>query len=65
MIRLLKVLYIVQEKKKDGRTLRRFNPYNPLTYLSILIIFIVALFLFGIKGIIEEVDWEDLKFKYR
>jgi hypothetical protein len=70
MRKLLIALKIIQEKKiKDplGFTYkqRRLNPYNPLTYLVIIYSFIIGLLMFGFIGFWNEVNWSDLKFKWR
>lgn len=66
--KVLKALYIVQEKvKKNGpyhtRKLVRLNPYNPLTYIALLIAIIMSLILFGIAGTWKDVDFKNT-FKY-
>jgi hypothetical protein len=70
MKKLLITLKIIQEKKiKDpfGFTYkkRRLNPYNPLTYVLIIYSFIIGLLMFGFVGFWNEVNWDELKFKWR
>jgi len=70
MIKLLIALKIIQEKKiKDpfGLTYKqsRLNPYNPLTYVLIICSFAIGLLMFGFVGFWDEVNWSELKFKWR
>jgi hypothetical protein len=70
MRKLLIALKIIQEKEiKDpfGRTYKkkRLNPYNPLTYVLIVCFFVIGLLMFGFVGFWDEVDWSELKFKWR
>ena len=70
MKRLLISLKIIQEKKiKDplGFTYKqsRLNPYNPLTYVVIIFSLIIGLLMFGFVGFWNEVNWSELKFKWR
>jgi len=67
---ILIALKIIQEKKiKDtlGFTYKqsRLNPYNPLTYVVIICLFIIGLLMFGFVGFWNEVNWSELKFKWR
>lgn len=69
MIKIFVKLKIVQEKKiKDAfnrtYTKRRFNPYNPLTYITLFILLIIGIFLYGIVGFWEQVNMNELKFKW-
>ncbi len=69
MRRLLKWLWVIQKRSiidPLGRrqTQRRLNPFNPLTYLVILVSLIVGLVLFGLVGLKDEVNWDELKFKW-
>ena len=50
LIKVLKVLLIIQQKNKK----RRINPYNPLSYAVIAIAIFSAFFYFAIKGINKE-----------
>jgi hypothetical protein len=70
MKKILLALKIVQQKQfKDPfnktYTKRRLNPYNPLTYILIIFLFAIGLIMFGVKGIFKEIDFSDLKFKYK
>lgn len=70
MKKILLTLKIVQQKQiKDPfnltRTYYRLNPYNPLTYILLVLWFGIGLIMFGIYGISQEIDWSDLKFKYK
>jgi hypothetical protein len=67
MRKLLKLLWITQEKKievndplaKNGKRIRkvhRINPFNPLTYPTLIIIFIIGVLMFGFVGIWNEMD---------
>lgn len=66
MIKLLKLLWIIQEDKKPPyySTLRRINPLNPLSYLWIILICVFGILLFGIVGVWKEVDFKN-PFKYQ
>jgi hypothetical protein len=69
MRRLLKWLWVIQKRSiidplGRGQTQRRLNPFNPLTYLVILVSLIVGLVLFGLVGLKDEVNWDELKFKW-
>lgn len=69
MRKLLKALYIVQEKttldKFKRRTkVQRLNPYNPLTYIAILIASIIGMILFGIVGYWNMIELKQ-SFKYQ
>jgi hypothetical protein len=70
MIRkILKLLLIVQERKKKdafNRTQiqRRINPYNPLSYIFFLLALIIGIFAFGIVGLLEEFEVHN-EFKWR
>jgi hypothetical protein len=62
-------LKIIQEKKiKDAfnrtYTKRRFNPYNPLTYITLFVLFIIGIFMYGFVGFWEQVNMNELKFKW-
>ena len=70
MRKLLKILFIIQEKKKldefkRTRTLKRINPYNPLSYLAILITILIAIILFGFVGAWKEIDVLDNPFNWK
>lgn len=61
MRKILKLLFIIQEKDrfdpfKRSYKVRRINPYNPLSYITIILIMIVGLLMFGFVGIWKEVD---------
>ena len=70
MRKLLKILFIIQEKKKldefkRTRTLRRINPYNPLSYLAMLITILLAIILYGFVGAWNEIDIFPNPFKWK
>lgn len=70
MRKFLKYVGIINTKEiKDSfnhnRTLKRLNPYNPLTYIFILISLIIGLIMFGLVGIKDEINLDDLKFKWK
>jgi hypothetical protein len=69
MRKILKALFMIQEKQVKspiGPSYRkiRMNPYNPLSYIFILLAFIVGLFMFGLVGIWKEMDLKN-PFKYQ
>ena len=69
MKKILIALKVVQEKKvKDPLgltyTKRRLNPFNPLTYLFLVITFVVALLMYGFVGVWEQININELKFKW-
>jgi hypothetical protein len=71
MVKILKLLWIIQEKTFTDNDLlikkrkkRRLNPFNPLTYIVLLILLSIGLLMFGFVGLKDEVNWEDLKFKW-
>jgi uncharacterized membrane protein len=62
-------LKIIQEKKIKNAfnttyTMRRFNPYNPLTYITLFVLLIIGICMYGIVGVWEQVNMDDLKFKW-
>lgn len=69
MRKLLKYLYVIQEKTYDKKfrkaVKRRLNPYNPLTYLFIVIFLIVGVIMFGVVGLKNEINIDELKFKWK
>lgn len=70
MKKALLKLGITQEKKfKDPfnctYSKHRLNPFNPLTYIFILLLFVVGFVLYGVYGFFKEIDFRDLRFKYR
>lgn len=70
MRKLLKTVGVIQTKEindtfKRKKTLQRLNPFNPLTYIFILIALIVGIVMFGIVGIKNEINLDDLKFKWK
>jgi hypothetical protein len=71
MVKIFKLLWIIQEKTFTDNDLlikkrkkRRLNPFNPLTYIVLLILLLIGLLMFGFVGLKDEVNWEDLKFKW-
>lgn len=69
MKKILKTLFIYQEKELLTRkairyTKKRLNPYNPLTYLLIAIVFLIGILKFGFVGIWKELDTRN-PFKYQ
>jgi predicted PurR-regulated permease PerM len=69
MRKILKMLWIIQEKKiinpfNEVSTLKRLNPYNPLSYLTILLCLIIGVFMFGFVGVFNEFNMDELKFKW-
>jgi hypothetical protein len=61
MRKLLKGLWIVQERKFKNvlnKTYKkhRFNPYNPLSYITILIFLLVGIIMFGFVGVWREIE---------
>jgi hypothetical protein len=70
MKKILLALKIVQQKQfKDPfnrtYTKKRLNPFNPLTYILIILWFVFGLIMFGVYGLFKEIDFSDLKFKYK
>lgn len=70
MKKTLLALKIVQQKQfKDPLnrtyTKKRLNPFNPLTYILIILWFVFGLIMFGLCGLFKEIDFSDLKFKYK
>lgn len=70
MRKLLKSVGVIQTKEindtfKRKKTLKRLNPFNPLTYIFILIALIVGIVMFGIIGIKDQINLDDLKFKWK
>jgi hypothetical protein len=69
MRKIMKNLCIIQEKKfldefKHTRIKRRLNPYNPLTYIAIVMALIIGVFMFGFFGLKNEININELKFKW-
>ena len=65
----MKNLWIIQEKNfldefKRTRVKYRFNPYNPLTYIVIVMSLVIGVFMFGFVGIKNEINVDELKFKW-
>ena len=70
MRKLLKYLYVIEEKTYHDEfrikgVKRRLNPYNPLTYVVIVTILIVGVIMFGVVGLKNEYDFDELKFKWK
>lgn len=70
IMKLFIFLWIIQEKKRKDvfnrtRTEKRLNPFNPLSYITIIILLLTALLMFGIIGMWKEIDYNDLKFKWK
>lgn len=68
MIKFLKAIYIIQEKRekdKSGfwRNYRRINPFNPLSYILLLIVPIIAFIAFGVVAMWDHLDKRN-PFKY-
>ena len=69
MRKLLKYLYVIQEKThhdefRRKRVKRRLNPYNPLTYVVMVSVIIVGVIMFGVVGLKNEINIDELKFKW-
>lgn len=69
MKKIMKNLYIIQEKKfldefKHKKVKYRLNPYNPLTYIVIIMSLVIGIFMFGFVGIKNEININELKFKW-
>jgi len=58
--RILKLLYIRQEKQSENQygtwVKFRINPFNPLTWVVIILGLVIALLLFGLIGMWKEID---------
>lgn len=63
----LKIVQLRQFKDPFNRTYtkKRLNPFNPLTYILILLWLGIGLIMFGLYGLFKEIDFSDLKFKYK
>ena len=69
MRKVMKNLWIIQEKNfldefKCTRVKYRLNPYNPLTYVVIVMSLVIGVFMFGFVGIKNEINVNELKFKW-
>lgn len=69
MRKLLEWVWVIQVKtftNDNNRKVvkRRLNPYNPLTYIVMLIFLIVGVIMFGVVGLKNEVNMEELMFKW-
>lgn len=51
--KILKFIFVIQEKDVEGCSRMRYNPYNPLTYVFVLVMSLVLLILYIIACIIE------------
>jgi uncharacterized membrane protein len=70
MRKFLKRILVIQEKTvidsfKEKTIKRRLNPYNPITYIVIFLAFILAIIMFGVIGFVNEIDFNDVKFKWK
>ena len=70
MKKVLVKLHIVQQRTINDAFRRpygqqRLNPYNPLTYILLLFTLVLGLLMFGFVGIWEQINMDDLKFKWR
>lgn len=65
MDKILKFLFILQEKENGSEKLFRINPYNPLSYIVIILLgilvilftLIMIIFTDGINGVINLFKW--------
>lgn len=70
MRKFLKRILVIQEKTvidsfKEKTIKRRLNPYNPITYIVIFLAFILAIIMFGVIGFVNEIDFNDVTFKWK
>ncbi len=56
MRKILTSLQVLQMRKIDGKRRVRINPYNPLSYITVPLLFLMALLLFGVVGMWQEMD---------
>lgn len=68
MIKILKILHIVQEISNKDRehllgngyaTAIRINPFNPLSYVTLILMFIIGIIMFGVVGLRKEINYEN------
>ena len=70
MRKFLKRILVIQEKTvidsfKEKTIKRRLNPYNPITYIVIFLAFILAIIMFRVIGFVNEIDFNDVTFKWK
>jgi hypothetical protein len=69
MRKFLLSIGIIQTRKETTKhgtfTYKRLNPFNPLTYVLIVLTFIIGTSMFGFVGVWEEVNLDELKFKWK
>ena len=69
MRKVMKNLWVIQEKNfldefKRTRVKHRLNPYNPITYIFIVMSLVIGVVMFGVVGIKNEININELKFKW-